>query len=108
MDIDDLVRKLNKSIEQHYDIIWQEDWYDFYDDGMNLVKLCLRPHMPHSVVHAAKKLAPRLEEGGDCPFQEEWFDICEGVFMLTVELCNERMVPTSLLGEFPYFYEVAL
>ena len=79
MDIVSAISKLHDMIIEHYDIIWQEDWYEFYDIAEKLCSDCNELLPVPLIQERARKLLFALDEGGDSPSQEEWFDICDAV-----------------------------
>jgi ferredoxin len=105
MSVDDLVKELNNTIENNIDILWQEDWYVFYNQAFKLYEQVKGGDQ--AVDEAAEKMMEFLEEGGDSPSQEEWYDICDGVCGLCVELCNSGIIEYKTLEAYPGLYRLA-
>ena len=95
--------ELNQAILEHYDIIWQEDWYVFEDTAYALIEKCVE--YGGNISDAAGVLARALYHGGDAPDQETWFDICDAVFKLTLAAYDEGIISEDFFNDFDQLYE---
>lgn len=104
MSVETLVKELNDTIENNIDILWQEDWFVFYDQAFKLYEQVKGEN--RSVDEAAEKMMEILDAGGDAPSQEEWYDICDGVCGLCVELYNSGIIEEDVLDDYPGLYRM--
>ena len=100
--MEEKIRHLNTMIMDNFDIIWQEDWFDFEDEAYALVEECVE--YGGQLSDDAGVLARALYRGGDAPSQECWYDICDAVCTLSITAYNERVIGLSALDEFPMLY----
>ena len=105
MSVEELVKELNDTIENHIDILWQEDWFVFYDQAIDLYEQV--KDESQDIAEAAEKILYVLNAGGDAPSQEEWYDICDGVCGLCVELGNSGVIDIDILDNYPGLYRFA-
>ena len=105
MSVQELVKQLNDTIETHIDIIWQEEWFDFYDQAAQLYEQVKGENS--AVDETAEKMMSVLDEGGDAPSQEEWYDICDSVCAMSVELYNAGIIGSKILDAYPDLYQYA-
>ena len=92
MDIVSAISKLHDMIMDNYDMIWQEDWYDFCEIAEKLCDDCYHLVPAPIVQKHAQKLLFVLDEGGDSPSQEEWFNICDAVSELANALYMKNIL----------------
>lgn len=92
---------------EHEDMIWQEDWFEVWDSHLaplfREVKVGSFP-TPDANEHY-KQVYELGMAAGDCWSQEDWYEFCENVFALALDIASDEGWDGELVENFAFAYQ---
>lgn len=107
----DRIFEMLQVIYDHEDMIWQEDWFELYDNQLVALMASMDEHSNElqDGGESWRSLREFIEPCRDCWFQEDYYDFCEAAIMFALVFAESMggVVPAMLAERFPEFYQVS-